>query len=69
MDMKEKRAMIKEIAEFLDYKVRSGEISVEGSDGIWRAALEKAEYKDAIIDILDMELPEDETLRRIQRLG
>ena len=57
MDMKEKRAMIKEIAEFLAYKVRSGEISVEGSDGIWRAALEKAEYKDAIIDILDMELP------------
>lgn len=69
MDMKEKRVIIKEIAEFLAYKVRSGEISVEGSDSIWKAALEKAEYKDAIIDILDMELPEAETLKRIQRLG
>ena len=67
--MKEKREKVKEIAEFLAYKVRVGDISVEGSDRIWRAALKNADYKDAIIDILDMDLPEEETAIRIERLG
>ena len=44
--MKEKRAMIKPVAEFLTYKIRSGEISSEGGDKIWRIALDTAEKVD-----------------------
>lgn len=67
--MKEKREVINKIAEFLAYKIRSGEISSEGGDKIWRIALEQPEKVDAIIDILDMELPEADTLIKIERLA
>lgn len=66
--MKEKRAMIKPVAEFLTYKIRSGEISSEGGDKIWRIALDKAEKVDAIIGILEMDLPEADTITKIERL-
>ena len=56
--MKEKREVINKIAEFLAYKVRSGDVSTEGGDKIWRIALKNPEKVDAIIDILDMDLPE-----------
>lgn len=66
--MKEKREIINRIAEFLSYKVRSGELSNEGSDKIWRIALKAPEKVDSIIDILDMELPEDDTVMKVERL-
>ena len=37
--MKEKREVINKIAEFLAYKVRSGDVSTEGGDKIWIIAL------------------------------
>ncbi len=41
--MKEKREIISQIAEFLSYKIRSGAVSQEGGDKIWRVALEHPE--------------------------
>lgn len=67
--MKEKREIASQIAEFLAYKVRSGELSSEGGDKIWRIALKHPEKVDAITDILDMELPEAETIMRVERLA
>lgn len=66
--MKEKREMIKPVAEFLSYKIRSGEISSDGGDKIWRFALKHPEKVDAIINILEMELAEDETIMKVEKL-
>ena len=66
--MKEKREMIKPVAEFLSYKIRSGEISSEGGDKIWRFPLKHPEKVDAIINILEMELAEDETIMKVEKL-
>ena len=68
MDMKEKREIAGELAEFLSYKVRSGQLSQEAGEKIWKLALQKPEMADAITNILDMELPEDETVLRVERL-
>ena len=68
MDMKEKREIAGELAEFLSYKVRSGQISQEAGEKIWKLAMQKPEMADAITNILDMELPEDETVLRVERL-
>ena len=68
MDMKEKREIAGELAEFLSYKVRSGQLSQEAGEKIWKLAMQKPEMADAITNILDMELPEDETVRRVERL-
>lgn len=68
MDMKEKREIAGELAEFLSYKVRSGQLSQEAGEKIWKLAMQKPEMADAITNILDMELPEDETVVRVERL-
>ncbi len=68
MDMKEKREIAGELAEFLSYKVRSGQLSQEAGEKIWKLVMQKPEMSDAVTDILDMELPEDETVRRVERL-
>ena len=68
MDMKEKREIAGELAEFLSYKVRSGQLSQEAGEKIWELAMQKPEMADAITNILDMELPEDETVLRVERL-
>mgnify|MGYP004614869557 FL=1 len=68
MDMKEKREIAGELAEFLSYKVRSGQLSQEAGEKIWKLAMQKPEMADAITSILDMELPEDETVLRVERL-
>lgn len=66
--MKETRETIKPVADFLAYKIRSGEISNEGGDQIWRMALKKPEIVDDVMYILEMELPEADTIQKIQRL-
>jgi hypothetical protein len=66
--MKEKREIINQIAQLLTYKIRAGELTSEGGDKIWRIALKDENKVDRIMDILDMELPEDDTLNRIERL-
>ena len=68
MDMKEKREIAGELAEFLSYKVRSGQLSQDAGEKIWKLAMQKPEMADAITNILDMELPEDETVLRVERL-
>ncbi len=68
MDMKEKREIAGELAEFLSYKVRSGQLSQEAGEKIWKLAMQRPEMADAITNILDMELPEDETVLRVERL-
>ena len=68
MDMKEKREIAGDLAEFLSYKVRSGQLSQEAGEKIWKLAMQKPEMADAITNILDMELPEDETVLRVERL-
>lgn len=66
--MKEKRAIINKMANFLAYKVRSGEVSVEGGDKIWKIILANPDKADEITDILDMDLPEADTITKIERL-
>ena len=68
MDMKEKREIAGELTEFLSYKVRSGQLSQEAGEKIWKLAMQKPEMADAITSILDMELSEDETVLRVERL-
>ena len=68
MDMKEKREIAGELAEFLSYKVRSGQLSQEAGEKIWKLAMQKPEMADAITSILDLELSEDETVLRVERL-
>ena len=68
MDMKEKREIAGELAEFLSYKVRSGQLSQEAGEKISKLAMQKPEMADAITNILDMELPEEETVLRVERL-
>lgn len=68
MDMKEKREIAGDLAEFLSYKVRSGQLSQEAGEKIWKLAMQKPEMADAITNILDMELPEEETVLRVERL-
>lgn len=63
--MKETREKIKPVADFLEYKIRSGEISNEGGHKIWEVALKNPDMVDDIIDILEMDLPEADTIRKI----
>lgn len=66
--MKEKREKIRPIVDFLEYKIRSGEISNEGGHKIFNVVLKNVELVDDIMYILEMDLPEAETLKRVERL-
>ena len=66
--MKETRTKIQPLAELVTYQIRAGIISNEGGDKIWRMALQNPGKCDAMMGILDMELDEADTIRRIERL-
>lgn len=66
--MKEKREKIRPIVDFMEYKIRSGEISNENGHKIFDVALKNVELVDDIMYILEMDLPEDETMKRVMRL-
>lgn len=66
--MKETREKIKPVADFLEYKIRSGEISNEGGHKIWEVALKNTDLVDDIIYILEMDLPEQDTIMKVERL-
>jgi len=66
--MKETRAKINPLAELVTYQIRAGIISNEGGDKIWRLALKNPDKCDAMMNILDMELDEADTIMRIERL-
>ena len=68
MNMVEKREIIIRFANYMEYKVRSGQISYPIGDQIWRLAIEHPEKVDDMEYILDLELSEDETWAKIQKL-
>ena len=68
MNMIEKREIIIRFANYMEYKVRSGQISYPIGDKIWRLAIDHPEMVDDMEYILDLELSEDETLKRIENL-
>jgi len=68
MNMIEKREIIIRFANYMEYKVRSGEISYPIGDKIWRLAIDHPEKVDDMEYILDLELSEDETLKKIEAL-
>ncbi len=68
MDMKEKREIATDLADFLSYKVRSGQLSQDSGEKIWRLVMQKPEMADAVTNILDMELSEDETVAKVERI-
>lgn len=67
--MKEKREKIRPVVDFLEYKIRSGEISNEGGHKILDKVLKNTDLVDDVIYILEMDLPEADTLMKIERLG
>lgn len=66
--MKEIRKKVKPLAELLEYQIRVGMISYEGGDKIWKTTLKNPDIVDAVMDILEREYPEDEVMRRFERL-
>ena len=66
--MKEIRKKVKPLAELLEYKIRSGEFTYENGDKIWRLVLKNPDIVDAVMDIMDRELSEEDTLMRVERL-
>lgn len=66
--MKEVREKIRPLLEFLSYKIRAGEISQEGSDTIYRIILKNPDLTDKITYILEMDLPERDTVMKVQQL-
>lgn len=68
MTMKEKRAMVMPVADLLEYKIRSGKLSNEVGQKIWAITVKHPELVKSIMDILDMELPDNDTLTRVERL-
>ena len=67
--MKENREAISRAAEFLAYKLRAGDISKDGGDRIYQVILHNPDKVDKIIDIMDMDLAETETIVKIEALN
>ena len=69
MSMKEVRAMVKPVGDLLEYKIRSGKMDNGIGQKIWQFTLKNPEYVKQILDIIDMELSDEETLARVERLA
>lgn len=67
--MNEKLRIVKPVGDLLEYKIRSGRMDNGIGQKIWQFALKNPETVDAIMDILDMELPDADTLARVERLA
>ena len=66
--MKEVREQIRPAIDLLDYKIRGGEISNGGGHQILAALIENPDRVNAVMNILDLELEEDETVAQVERL-
>ena len=66
--MREVREKIRPVVDLLEYKIRGGEISNGGGHKILGVLLEKPDLVDTIMNILDLELDEEETLAQVERL-
>ena len=66
--MKEVREQIRPAVDLLDYKIRGGELSNGGGHKILAALIENPDRVNAVMNILDLELSEEETLAQVARL-
>lgn len=66
--MNDKREVIAPVADLLSYKIRSGELTSEGGEKVWRIALANPEKVDNIMYILEMDLPENDTVMKVEQL-
>ena len=66
--MREVREKIRPVVDLLEYKIRSGQISNGGGHKILAVLLEKPELANTVMNILDLELEEDETVAQVERL-
>lgn len=66
--MNEKLRIVKPVGDLLEYKIRSGKMDNGIGQKIWQFALKNPETVDAIMNILDMELPDADTLAKVERL-
>ena len=66
--MREVREKIRPVVDLLEYKIRSGELSNGGGHKILGVLLEKPELVNTVMNILDLELEEDETVAQVERL-
>ena len=66
--MREVREKIRPVVDLLEYKIRSGQISNGGGHKIPAVLLEKPELVNTVMNILDLELEEDETVAQVERL-
>lgn len=66
--MNETRVKVMPVTDLLEYKIRSGQISNEGGHKIFGIALKKPDLVDAIMNILDLDLSEADTIAKVERL-
>ena len=67
--MKEKREKVRPVVDLLEYMIRRGKISNEGGHKIFAFALDHVDQVNKIMDILDEELSEADTIAKVERLG
>ena len=66
--MREKRKKIQPVVDFLEYLIRCGKISNEGGHKIFAVVLKEPDLTDRVMDILDLELSEQETIAKVEKL-
>lgn len=66
--MNENRQKVASVTDLLEYKIRVGEISNEVGHEIFHIALKHVELVDQIVYILEMDLPEKDTIAKIKQL-
>ena len=66
--MIEKRKKIQPVVDFLEYLIRVGRISNEGGHKIFSVVLKEPDLTDRVMDILDLELSEQETIKKVEQL-
>lgn len=66
--MIEKRKKIQPVVDLLEYMIRVGKISNEGGHKIFAVVLKEPDLTDRVMNILDLELSEQETIAKVERL-
>ncbi len=66
--MSEKLKILGPIIDLLEYKIRRGHISNKGGHHVMDIAMKNVDLVKQIYDILDEDLDEDETIRKVERL-
>ncbi len=66
--MNENRQKVAPVTDLLEYKIRVGEISNDGGHEIFHIALKNPELVDRIVYILEMDLPEADTITKVKEL-